>query len=225
MKGTAQLRKINLLTPGNLGKLVVITGTPGAGKSTTAAAIAKLEQWTYYEADGFCFGFNPYMSPNESQVDARSDRPALIGPGMARRWEATQSFFNQLLEDKKTTDRSPAIQFYQLEAEDIKKERARVGGNWIVADAIFKRWERDIIREVLDDVIFVVLEISYDLVKDRLSGRERDKHLADWCLAQYCKFETAQIEEPRTLGFRIQEESTVEQNARAILDFINKTDG
>ena len=45
-------------------------------------------------------------------------------------------------------------------AKDIKKERETVGGNWIVANAIAKRCECDIFRKVLDDALFVVLEIS-----------------------------------------------------------------
>ena len=164
------------------------------------------------------------MSPNESQVAARSDKPALIGPGMALRWEAVKSCWlnDEELEAKKTTDRTPTIEFYRLMAEDIKKERERVGGNWVVASAISKRWERDIIREFLDDAVFVVLDISYDLAKERLSGREKDKGIADWCLAQHGKFEVAQVGEPRTVGFRILKESAKEQNARAILDLINK---
>ena len=71
---------------GNLGKFVFITGPPGAGKSTIAGIIAKNHGWVNYEGDGFIFGFNPYVFPNESQVDARSDKPALIGKGMFGRY-------------------------------------------------------------------------------------------------------------------------------------------
>ena len=56
----------------------------------------------------------------------------------------------------------------------------------------------------------------------RDSGREKDWFFARWLLAQHCKFETAQVDEPRTVGFKILRESTEEENARAILDLINK---
>ena len=106
-------------------------------------------------------------------------------------------------------------------AEDIKKERERVGGNFVVA-TYGQRGDRDIFREVLDDVIFVVLEIQYDLVKARLRKRENDRKTADWLATEQTRFEQAQNDEPRTLSFTITKESTVEQNADAILHLINK---
>merc|ERR1712038_2210846 len=103
-----------------------------------------------------------------------------------------------LLEKNLTTDRSPTNHFFRLMAEDIKKERARVGGDWVVAYAMAKRSDRDIFREVLgDDVIFVVLDISFDLVKERLSGRsESDEHLT----GVHYIYEPAQGDEPRTVA-------------------------
>ena len=200
------------LNPGKPGKLVVITGTPGAGKSTTAGAIAKRGNWVYYEGDRFIMGFNPYLAPNENQVAARSEKPALIGPGMTQRRKAVKSFWD---------DQDVDGTCYKLMAEDIKKERQRVGGNFVVA-MFCQRGGRDIFREVLDDVIFVVLVIPYDLVKARLRRRENDRNTADWLVKDHGRFEHAKNYEPRTLAFTITKESTKEQNADAILRLINK---
>ena len=52
------------LRPGQPGKLAIITGPPGSGKSTVDGILAKKENWVYYEGDGFLFGFNPYVFPN-----------------------------------------------------------------------------------------------------------------------------------------------------------------
>ena len=219
MTGQGNLLCITPSNLGNLGKLVVLTGTPGAGKSTIAGTIAHLEKWVYYEGDGFTFGYNPYMYDNKSPVDAHSEKAALIGPGMALRWDAIKSSWTNQQPEK---DRSPEYRFFRMMAEDVKRERERVGGNWVVANAISKRCEREIIREVLDNAFFVVLEISYDLVKERLFGREKEKGIAKWLLSEHSKFEVAQADEPRTVGFKILRESTEEENARAILDLINK---
>ena len=78
---------------GKLGKFAFITGPPGSGKSTVGGIIAKNHDWTYYEGDGFLLGFNPYVFPNESQVNARSDKPALIGEGMSARVIALVEYF------------------------------------------------------------------------------------------------------------------------------------
>ena len=210
------------LRPGQPGKLAIITGPPGSGKFTAAGIIAKKQDWIFYEGDGFFLGFNPYVFPNESQVDARSEKPALVGPGMSTRGAAVGGYLSNqhLLETNQTTDRSPTNYFFRLMAEDIKKERARVGGDWVVAYAIEKRSDRDIFREVLgEDLIFVVLDISFDLVKERLSGRgEGEEDLA----AIHYMYEPAQIDEPRTVGFEIVREASREENAQGVLELINK---
>ena len=130
---------------------------------------------------------------------------------MARRGKVVKSFW-----DDQDVDGS----CYKLMAEDIKRERERVGGNFVVASHL-QRGDRDIFREVLDDVIFVVLDIQYDLVKARRRKRENDRNTADWLATEQSR---AQSDEPRTFTFAITKESTVEQNADAILHLINKAD-
>merc|ERR1712130_961678 len=109
--------------------------------STIAGIIAKNHDWVYYEGDGFLLGFNPYVFPNESQVNARAEKPALIGKGMAARYAAIEDLFvNQYrLENNETSDRTPTDQYFTLMAENILKERNRVGGDWIAVYAMPKR--------------------------------------------------------------------------------------
>merc|ERR1712013_110092 len=210
------------LRPGNLGKIAFLTGPPGSGKSTIAGLIAKKEKWVYYEGDGFFLGFNPYVFPNESQVEARSEKPALIGPGMSDRVAALAQFFiNQdQIRKNETNNRRPTDHYYNLMAQDIKKERERVGGDWICAFAMNKRLDRDIFRKVIgEDLIFVVLDISLDLVKERLAGRgQGEEALAK----EHYKYEPATEDEPNTVGFKIIKSRSKQENAEAVLDLINK---
>ena len=210
------------LTPGKLGKIAFLTGPPGSGKSTIAGLIAKKEKWVYYEGDGFFLGFNPYVFPNESQVEARSEKPALIGPGMSDRVAALAQFFiNQdQIGKNETNNRRPTDHYYNLMAQDIKKERERVGGDWICAFAMNKRLDRDIFRKVIgEDLIFVVLDISLDLVKERLAGRgQGEEALAK----EHYKYEPATEDEPNTVGFKIIKSRSKQENAEAVLDLINK---
>ena len=208
------------LQPGQVGKIAFLSGPPGSGKSTNAGIIAKKEKWINYEGDYFRAGFNPYVFPNESWVKASSK--ALIGPGMANRARAlTQFRINQhQLGLNKTNNRRPTDHYYNLMAEDIKTERNRVGGDWIVAFALKKRLDREIFMNVFgEDLIFVVLDISLDLVKERLKGRGKgDEGLAN----HHWKFEPAFEDEPNTIGFEIIKRRSEEENAQAVLDLINQ---
>ena len=187
--------------------------------------IAKNHEWVNYEGDGFIFGFNPYVFPNESQVDARSDKPALIGEGMSARALAIKAFFgNQFqLALNLTTDRSQSDHFFTLMAEDILKERQRIGGDWIVSYAVAKRVDRDFLRKILgEDLIFVVLDISLDLVIERLSGREGKEKNREEAAKLHSVFEPAEKDEPNTIPFEMKRGVTREENAQAIFDLINK---
>ena len=45
----------------SLGKIIWLSGPPGAGKSTSGLLLARKYGYVYYEADGFMFGVNPYI--------------------------------------------------------------------------------------------------------------------------------------------------------------------
>ena len=119
-----------------------------------------------------------------------------------------------------TADRTPTNLFYYLMSMDILKERKRVGGNWIVAYAAAKRADRDVIRKVCGkDLIFVVLDISLDLVIERLKGRGQGE--AELAKA-HSFYEPVEKDEPNTIPFEMKRGATREENANAIFDLINK---
>jgi len=175
------------LQPGKPGKLLFLTGPPGCGKSTMASLISTRENRVFYEGDGFLLGFNPYISPEENQVECRSEKCALIGPGMKERQKGMLDYFrftetvarertvrNTRGKASKPIDHYGKDRFLRLMAEDIAKERMRVGGDWVVAFAVYDRKDRDIFRTILgSEVIFVLLDLDKDLLKERLSGRRQ----------------------------------------------------
>merc|ERR1719273_503683 len=71
------------IQPENQGKLVWLSGPPGAGKSTIAALMSQMKNYVYYEADAFHLGVNPFV-PN-TQTGNEDAQHSLVGPGMRAR--------------------------------------------------------------------------------------------------------------------------------------------
>jgi gluconate kinase len=225
-EAAAPLRVPSTLRPGHLGHITFICGPPGAGKSTMAGIIAKDKGWVYYEGDGFIWGFNPYMSPGESQVEARFERPALVGPGMRERGAALRDWLAQVWMPGAMV-RAPSDRYFTMLAEDIARERQRVGGDWIVACVLPGRQDRDTLRRVLgEDLVIVVLDISLALVRERLAERELQgqmpPEIEETLSKNHGMFETAQDDEPNTVGFEIRRDANKEDNAKAVIELINR---
>ena len=76
---------------------------------------------------------------------------------MAARSEFIQKMQNGIFEGIHKT-KEP---FYQGLAEDIVKQRKRLGGNWAIAEAIFSRKEREFLRTMIgNDLVFIVLNLT-----------------------------------------------------------------
>ena len=136
------------LQPENQGRLVWFTGPPGLGKSTTAQLLARNSDYVYYEADCFFSCRNPYIPVDvpEPSMEQINQRP-LKGEGLEQRKQVCEKFFNELAAFYKGDhDKNVHREFYDLMCEDIKRERARIGGDWAVANAVASQEFRDFIR-------------------------------------------------------------------------------
>ena len=61
---------------------------------------------------------------------------------------------------------------YEAMAEDIIKQRKRLGGNWAIAEATFSRKEREFLRNLIgNDLVFIVLNMTEACQISRLSSR------------------------------------------------------
>merc|ERR1712112_151390 len=107
----------------------------------------------------------------------------------------------------KPIDHSGKDRFLKLMAEDIAKERMRVGGDWVVAFAVYDRKDRDIFRKILgSEVIFVLLDLDKDLLKERLSRRRKGEGRRFTNLRS--RFEKLRPNEPRTLSYLVENDAT-----------------
>ena len=82
------------LKPGHQGKLLWITGVPGAGKSTTAQFLGKHHDFVFYEGD--CFGTlkNPFIPlDNDNPSMYQHIQKTLVGEGAEERSWLMWSFW------------------------------------------------------------------------------------------------------------------------------------
>jgi len=160
------------LRPGHIGKLVFISGNPGFGKSTTARRMMDTKGFVYYEGDCFMSHKNPYLPPgNNSAIDALLLAKPLKGVPKERK-EVVKSAMKEWEKIMAGNEEYQLEDFYAMMCEDILRERKRVGGDWVVAQAVPTRKLRDLIKSKLGpDLLFVVLNLDKDHHRERLEPR------------------------------------------------------
>ena len=111
-------------------------------------------------------------------------------------------------------------------ANDVLKQRKRIGGDWSIAFAVFSRKQRDIIRKILGpDVIFVVLNLTNDCTIKRLAGRHGDGDNAEKftnMLLEFHKFyEKAGEDEDNAFNIMIEEDMNTDNVIDKVMAIIS----
>ena len=156
------------LQPHVKGKFLWLTGSPGMGKSTTAQLLGRNKgshifryRWTlrhsilgfvYYELDCFSQLRNPYIpleveNPTMQQMVQRN----LTGEGREERKLVCDKFDEAqdkiwLMHFLTGEDKENIQRGFEEICGDISRERARIGGDWVLAGAVYEKEHRDIVR-------------------------------------------------------------------------------
>ena len=110
-------------------------------------------------------------------------------------------------------------------ANDILKQRSRIGGDWSIAFACFSRQQRELIRKILGpDVIFIVMSLTKETTMKRLQGRfgedENGELFTNQFLAIYEKYEEAGDDEMNSYNLTIDENMSIDDVNDKVISII-----
>jgi len=213
--------------PEKKGKILWFTGAPGMGKSTSAQILARNHGYVYYEAD--CFGAcrNPYVPLDADNPSmAQMYQKPLRGQGDEERkavMRKVQAHLGDMMQGK-DYDKEALLKYYSLMAEDIGKEKKRIGGDFAIAHVLLTADIRAVVRDLLGpDLIIVVLTMSSADRRERILERHHgDEHSAN-VLDQFDKvMEGVRENEPNTIELRVGSTMTKDEVVAEIMQKVEQ---
>ena len=116
---------------------------------------------------------------------------------------------------------------YDEMAIEIAKQRKRLGGDWAVAQAVFSRNQRTMLRRVLGpDLVFIVLNMTKECQMHRIKSRHGDSmggDIINIMLAYFDLCEPAGEDEKNAFNVTITEDMNRDDVMKQILEIANKS--
>ena len=113
---------------------------------------------------------------------------------------------------------------YKNMGHDIVKQSKRLGGDMIIAQAVFSRDQRDYLREIVGSkLIFLVFNMNKDCQMKRVTERTPgigEKYLEILYNAERC--EPGAKDEINTYSMTVTEEMTCKDLEKTVLEFVQK---
>ena len=210
----------------NDGKLLWISGAPGSGKSTTALILSRRLGYVYYEADCFAYHANPYISSDvdEPSIAIQKQKPLKNIP--KNRIDAVNvggEEFGKLMTGQDFNTKNTE-QYYSALCKDIRIEKKRMGGNWVVAQAVPTKHLRDHIKKELgDNVIFIILDMKKDDQRKRIIARHGEGGgFLETLVNIYDRFESPSQEEKDVITINVNNDMSRDNLVDEIVEYISK---
>ena len=190
------------------GKLVILTGVAGSGKSSIAKWLQVNAGFVSYDNDAFYCGANPYITG----LFAPKDNIPLVGEGMGQRLKTYSD------EKLRGLHEQTFLEF----SREIKRERNRLGGDWVIF-GIFLPDEIESLQTFLgEEITTVLLRLDSKMQEKRLVARHgnNDSGFVKWALLTGESFHSVWASEKVKNIFQ-NERSTIEENTEKVLNIIN----
>ena len=200
------------IQPDYQGKLLWLSGAPGLGKSTSGMLLGRNFGYVYYEADAFMNHLNPYVSPEVDEPTlAMLTQTHLKGVPQQRIDDVGEALADLVaIAEGQKYDLERLCKFYSWMCEDITREQKRIGGDWVIAQAVPTREIRKHIRSKLGpNLLFVVLHMTKEDQASRIKARHGDdESFVNMLTKLYDVYETAGEDEPNAVTVVIPKDMT-----------------
>jgi len=148
------------LQPENQGRLIWISGASGMGKTTTAKMLQEKKGFVNYEGDCFLFGLNPFVGSAPKGPSHWGTKPLKNIPE-ERKVASKKMMSEGYMKKLKGEDVPEEVweNFYKLMCANILALKEKIGGKWVVNQAVYTRQGRDtIVKELGQEAVMFVLE-------------------------------------------------------------------
>ena len=115
---------------------------------------------------------------------------------------------------------------YEEMGKDIAKQRKRLGGDWAIAQAVFTRDQREVLRNVIGpDLVFIVLQMTKDCQNKRLQARHGtdDGNVEEFVKllnAFHDLYEPAGYDEENAYNLMITEEMSIDDVMKKVWEIV-----
>lgn len=214
------------IRPEYIGKLLFISGAPGLGKSTSGLLLSKTAGYVYYEADAFFFHDNPYIPPDVDEPSLATHKQKPLKGVPQDRIDAVNNGMKDFMAmiDGKEFELRNVEGFYTALCKDITAEKKRMGGDWVVAQAVTTKALRDHIRKQLGpECIFVVLNMTKEDTMKRITARHGEGSSFNELLIKWYDFyEPATKDEENAIDVVVTSDMSREDVVQKILKLLPK---
>ena len=217
------------IQPEKQGKLVWLSGPSGAGKSTTGQPMGREVDYVYYDADCTKYNLNPFVpldveNPTMSAFSTQNPLKDIPLEYFNAVREAESKIFQMGYGLANKSDLDQVKPFLSMMAKTIAVQKARIGGDFVVATSVATESMRDHIRTLIPDVIFITLSLTKDNQKRRIRQRhgDQDEGYGDMVSKSFDIFERPGQCEENTYNVDVTEIMKPNDVLNQVLEILNK---